>query len=214
MKVTGLELKASVQTVRLGSAAYRVVRPADPLTGWLVDRQICWNSFDGALDAHSFRALTIAWAFAARSPRTITYLPIASDGTESTALCLELVLVHHWLQLPASRWKSLRSRLGPGHVETIVLPPSAYDGREDADSWYHRENRDRFSHSVAAGTLVLAGSRPTFERDLAQLVELVEDGPAELATLPDRHVCVELAAELIHVELVGRRQAMLGPAGE
>ncbi len=212
MQVAELELRASVQVVRLGRTTYRVVRPTAPLAGWLVERLVCWSGVDGALDKHSLRALTIAWAFAARSPRTITFLPISSDGPESTAHALDLVLVHHSLQLPASRWRSVRRRLGPGHPETITLPARAYDGHEEPDWSHRRADRDRFTRTVAAGSLVLAGSRPAFERDLRQLVAMVEQGPAERAAFPNRHLCVELADRWIHVEQVGRREAKLGAA--
>ena len=178
------------------------MRPVEPLHGRIVSSRASW--FGGTIDKHALRSLALAWAFAARSPGTITYLPFECDAADSELAILDLVLVHHALQFKASHWKRIRGRLGPGRIETIALPESAYRGGVNAVPSHYRENRDRVASAVAANTLVLTGSRPAFERDLAHLRDIVENGPAERAEHPERHLCVELAERLVHLEYIGR----------
>lgn len=188
--------------MREGPAAFRVMRPVEPLRGRIVSSRASW--FGGTVDKHALRTLALAWAFAARSPGTITYLPFDTEAADSEVAVLDLVLIHHALQFKPSRWKRIRGRLGPGRIETIALPESAYRGGKNPAPSHYRENRDRVASVVAANTLVLTGSRVAFERDLANLRDIVENGPAEKAEHPERHLCIDLAERLIHLEYIGR----------
>jgi hypothetical protein len=42
---------------------------------------------------------------------------------------LDLVLLHHRLAFPPSRWKQVRSRLGTGRPHTVVLPDQVWPAR-------------------------------------------------------------------------------------
>lgn len=185
-----------VSAVRLGSRSYRVVRPARPpafagLREGRLGLQFC-------VDKHSAAMFALAWGLAARSPHTIVHLPLRAAAAADPCdwgRPLDLVLLHHSLVFPPSRWKEVRARLGAGRPHTVTLPPGTWPSRPVADhrrTW-HREYRDHLLWSVAADTLVLTGSREAYELRAEQIRELAEDGPAYLARTPNRHCCAELS---------------------
>lgn len=208
MKVTELSAPASLHRVRLGAVSYRVLRV--PLVGRLVDRPVCLTTFLSAFGKPSIQRLAVAWAFAARSPRTIVYLPITRPSWGGDCLCmpepenapdLDLVLVHHSLQLRPSAWPAIRRRLGTGHPEKIRLGETAVQATVTVPSWNRTE---RFTHTVAGDTLVLAGSRDVFTADLDALRYLVEEAPAEHARHPKLTECTEIADGLLHTAFTVR----------
>ncbi len=202
MQMSDHEIGVYVDIVRVRQTSYRVIRVARPLDGWLVQQPPGWPSFLAGLSKRSVRDLTTAWAFAARSPRTIVYLPIRSshrvgqplDGNSELILGprLHLVLVHHSLQLPPSKWKVIRAGLGRDHTDTIVLPVSAYDDLEPTGLTAERVKRDPLLLNVSAGTLILIGSRQSFVRQLGALRDLAEKGPAAQTLNPQAHCYVEI----------------------
>ncbi|GAA4918192.1 hypothetical protein GCM10023223_42910 [Stackebrandtia albiflava] len=190
-----------VHGVRLGRAEYRVVR-ADPVPARLALRDDHhWLSMYA--DRAGAERLLAMWALAARSARSLVYLPIRAgavprdtpDGVDSTAL--DLVLVHHRLQFPVSSWKRLRARLGAGELRTATTP--AHDPRVPDDLDHarrdHREYRDHLRFAVAAHTLFVIGGARAFRASGAALRGLVEEGPSYLHEYPNAsHYCVELRA--------------------
>ena len=99
---------------------------------------------------------------------------------------LDLVLLHHRLAFPPSRWKQVRSRLGTGRPHTVVLPAQAWPARLTADHRRvrYREFRDHLRWDIAADTLVLTGSREAFELEADQVRALAEECPAHRARMP------------------------------
>ncbi|WP_144119138.1 hypothetical protein [Catellatospora sichuanensis] len=190
-----------VSTVRLGEHRYRVVRSARPpafagLREGRLGAQLC-------VDKHSAAMFAMAWGLAARSPHTIVYLPLRAAAAADPCdwgRPLDLVLLHHSLAFPPSRWKEVRTRLGAGRPHTVTLPAEAWPSRPVADhhrTW-HQEYRDHLLWSVAADTLVLTGSREAYELQAAQVRELAEDSPAYLAQTPDAHCCAEIPMGVAH----------------
>lgn len=184
-----------ISTVRLGDHRYRVVRPAQPpafagLREGRLGAQLC-------VDKHSAKLFALAWGLAARSPHTIVHLPLRASAAADPCdwgRPLDLVLLHHSLAFPPSRWKEVRARLGADRPHTVTLPPGAWPSRPDADhhrTW-HREFRDHLRWTVAADTLVLTGSREAYELRAEQVRELAEDGPAQRAQTPGAHCCAEI----------------------
>jgi hypothetical protein len=184
-----------VSTVQFGGHQYRVVRPARApgfagLYEGRLGAQFC-------LDKETAMIFALAWGLAARSPRTIVYLPLRRAEFPARRLCgrpLDLVLLHHRLAFPPSRWKHVRTRLGTGRPHTVVLPGDAWPSRPVADhrrTW-HREFRDHLRWDIAADTLVLTGSREAFELEAEQVRGLAEQCPAHRARTPDAHCCVEI----------------------
>ncbi|MFC7241899.1 hypothetical protein ACFQO7_05340 [Catellatospora aurea] len=195
------EWRVLVSTVGLGGRRYRVVRAARPpafagLREGPLGAQLC-------VDKHSAAMFAMAWGLAARSPHTIVYLPLrASAAADPCAWArpLDLVLVHHSLAFPPSRWKDVRARLGAGRPHTVTLPAGTWPGRPAADhrrTWY-REYRDHLLWSVAADTMVLTGSREAYELRAEQVRRLAEDAPAYRAQEPDLHYCAEIAMGAWH----------------
>ncbi|MGI5292043.1 hypothetical protein ACQEVF_53275 [Nonomuraea polychroma] len=125
------------------------------------------------------------------------YLPLRAarpaDSVNEGQL-LDLVLLHHRLAFPVSRWKQIRARLGPGRPHRVTLPPWAFPRRPVADHrrWTYHGFHDHLRWDVAADTLFLIGSRKAFELEADPVRALVEDCPAHLANSPDTHCCAEI----------------------
>lgn len=199
MKLEGERWRTLVSTVRLGQDEYRVVRPARPVT-----HAPTYVTYFGArvlVDKAAALTLAMAWEFAMRSPRTLVYLPLRDnecewldDGDEPL---LDLVLMHHSLGFPASRWKEVRARLGPGRPHTVVSRgfPALDDLLTDDYRPLSPKYRDVLRHDVAADTLFLTGSWKAFAMEGAAWRALVEDGPREMHESPGRHVCAEITVE-------------------
>ncbi|WP_155371587.1 hypothetical protein [Catellatospora vulcania] len=195
-RLAGRAWPVLVSTVRLGDHRYRVVRPARPpvfaaLREGRLGAQFC-------VDKHSAAMFALAWGLAARSPHTIVHLPLrasaAVDPCSWWGRPLDLVLLHHSLAFPPSRWKEVRARLGAGRPHTVTLPAGTWPSRPVADhrrTW-HQEYRDHLLWSIAADTLVLTGSREAYELRAEQIRELAEDCPAHRAKTPDAHCCAEI----------------------
>jgi hypothetical protein len=150
------------------------------------------------LDKHTAVTLALAWGLAARSPHSIIYLPLRAarvpDGC-AWGRRLDLVLLHHRLALPPSRWKQVRARLGAGAPHTVTLPGSAWPTRPITDhrrSWHH-DFRDHLRWEIAADTLVLTGSREAFDLQADQVRGLAEDCPAHRSQAPGAHCCAEIS---------------------
>ncbi|WP_062437299.1 hypothetical protein [Herbidospora daliensis] len=131
----------------------------------------------------------------ARSPHSLIYLPLrgarpADSGNRERLL--DLVLLHHRLGFPASRWKQVRARLGAGRPHRVTLPPRSWRPPVDHERRDHREYRDHLRWDVAADTLFLTGSRAAFEAQLGEMRDLVEEGPAFRARHPGAHCCAEI----------------------
>lgn len=196
MRLAGREWRTSVSAVRLGPNSYRVIRPARPIAhASLYEDQL---GMQLSVDKAATVDLAFAWWLAARSPRAIVYLPLrasrSSCGEEYGGRKLDLVLLHHSLQFPVSRWKSVRARLTPAASHKVTLPPQPFRtfSRDEHRRWYHGDFHDLLRWTVAADTLFLVGSRHAYELQGDTVRELAEDSPARLATKPDRHCCVEI----------------------
>jgi hypothetical protein len=98
--LVGREWRTLVSVVRLRGDSHRVVRPARPIThASLYERR-----FGAQLSVNKAATvdLAFAWWLAARSPRSLIYLPLRSSrsscGAEYGGRRLDLVLLHHSLQ--------------------------------------------------------------------------------------------------------------------
>ncbi|MBW6433474.1 hypothetical protein KZ829_06920 [Actinoplanes hulinensis] len=146
-----------VSTVQLGGDQYRVVRPARaPKFAGLYEGRL---GAQFCLDKATAMLFAQAWGLAARSPHTIVYLPLRHAELPDQHVggrTLDLVLLHHRLAFPPSRWKQVRARLGNGQAHTVVLPSDAWPSRPVADhrrTW-HREFRDHLRWNTAADSTV------------------------------------------------------------
>ncbi|MFG1779673.1 hypothetical protein ACGFIG_24995 [Micromonospora sp. NPDC049048] len=184
-----------VSTVRLGPHRYRVVRPAQaPAFASLYEGRL---GAQFCLDQETAVMLAQAWGLAARSPHTIVHLPLRRAKLpthHAWGRPLDLVLLHHRLAFPPSRWKQVRSRLGAGRPHRVVLPGDAWPVPSTAEHerTRHREFRDHLRWDVAADTLILTGSRRAFELEADQIRILAEECPAHRARVPETHCCAEI----------------------
>jgi hypothetical protein len=194
-RVGGRKWPVMVSTVQFGCHQYRVVRPARaPSFAGLYEGRL---GAQFCLDKETAMVFAQAWGLAARSPRTIVYLPLRRanlPACHAWGRPLDLVLLHHRLAFPPSRWKQVRARLGTGRPHTVVLPGDAWPARPVADhrrTW-HREFRNHLRWDIAADTLVLTGSREAFDLEADQVRALAEECPAHRARTPGTHCCAEI----------------------
>ncbi|WP_211590473.1 hypothetical protein [Microbispora sp. H11081] len=184
-----------ISEVRLDRGEYRVVRPAQAVKhAMLYDGRL---GTELSVDKQAAIALAMAWGLAARSPHSLIYLPLRTARPADSAnqeRLLDLVLLHHRLAFPVSRWKQVRDRLGAGRPHGVKLPPQEFRRRPDADQWRwtHQGFRDHLRWDIAADTLFLIGSREAFELEADQVRALAEDCPEHFAESPDAHCCAEI----------------------
>jgi hypothetical protein len=192
MKLEGQRWRTLVSTVRLGRDEYRVVRPARPLTH--APTYLSGRGVQVIVNKAAARELAMAWEFAMRSPRTLVYLPLRhnqcacrgyGDGDEAL---LDLVLLHHSLGFPPSRWKDVRARIGAGKPHTVVSR-----GLPDVESGDSR--LDVLRHDIAADTVFITGSRQAFAVEGCSLRALVEDCPRHMHESPGTHCCAEITVD-------------------
>jgi len=172
-RLAGRKWPVLVSTVRLGQHQYRVVRAADvPRFAGLYEGRL---GAQFCLDKRTATMFALAWGLAARSPHTIVYLPLRRAQLPNPQLPdpqlpnpqlpdphaegrpLDLVLLHHRLAFPPSRWKQVPARLGTGKPHGVVLPGDAWPSRPVADhrrSW-HREFRDHLRWDIAVSAHVI-----------------------------------------------------------
>ncbi|MFJ3392482.1 hypothetical protein [Leifsonia aquatica] len=167
------------------------MRFTDPLVGSLVE----YDHYFGEIDERSFQAMTVAWALAARSPRSIIFVPATKSAEPIETV--DLVLVHHSLQLKPSNWKRLRSALGRGRPTRIQLPAEAFDPPGLHPDGYRasalfREDKDKLHYATAARTMFVTGSRVAFEDHLPQLLDVAETGYGRPGEQVWADVCVEI----------------------
>jgi hypothetical protein len=196
VRLEGREWRTLISTARLGPASYRVIRPER-----LPAHMVLHDDLAGlqcSVDKSATAELAIAWWLAARSPRSIVWLPLRTGaydcGTAPESRRLDLVLLHHSLGFRVSEWKRLRSRLAEPKVRKVTMPASTFPLRDEG--FYamrgHRGFRDRLDWTIAADTLFIVGSRLGFELEGRKLRELAEESPAALAAAPEAHCCAEV----------------------
>ncbi|MEV6972613.1 hypothetical protein [Kitasatospora sp. NPDC093806] len=158
-------------------------------------------SLDMYVDLGAAKDLAVAWALAARSRRSLVYVPLRANAAgpaglgERRGAALDLVLAHHSLGFPPSRWKAVRSRLGAGELHTAEIPESDFPGEDEID--HERRGfegwRDELRFGFAAETLFLTGSATAFRISGAAVHSLIADGPAHvLAAYSWSHECITL----------------------
>ncbi|MDR7384388.1 hypothetical protein [Promicromonospora iranensis] len=195
MKLPGIAWRTLTADVAVGGRKFRVVRPAQPPKH--APLSTGYRSHQMLVDKPSAIDLAAAWWLAARSPRTVVWLPLRQTAT-SCGSCygrrLDLVLMHHSLGLPVAAWKQARAQVRQPRPHTAVLPERPFPDLSEADyeesRW--REKHDHLRFATAADTLFLIGSRTAFELQADQLRGLVEDCPAHMAASPGTHCCAEI----------------------
>lgn len=176
-----MNLKIRVYQGRLGAEQYRVIRPANPVSGAVLADNNPWFVLE--LDAAAAFTIAGLWMLAARSRHTLIHLPIRGNTPPEPSLAtatvgeLDLVLSHHDRQFTPSRWKHLRHRLGAGAPHTISWSPN------DVPSWdeVHELNRqarqgssrrDRFHQGLHSHTLFMAGNGVAFRRTARYVLDM------------------------------------------
>ncbi|NUU21663.1 MAG: hypothetical protein HOV68_09140 [Streptomycetaceae bacterium] len=223
----GLRVKVAVQRVRVGTEEYRVISPARPLRNAVLNRAYN-DGYDMYVDRTDGRRVGTLLLLAARSPRSLVYLPLRANppvpgsGWDDHETPLDVVLAHRAVQFRASRWKRIRAviRAGntPRELRTAAVPERDLTVDGDID-WAVSGDRYVLRQHVHAETLVLSGAGGGFREAAREIFALAAQGPRVAARhriyLPggcNYHVCRCLYAwgdlrpdrEQIHVEFQPR----------
>lgn len=194
-----MEQRVRVHKVRLGGDEVRVIRPAPASARLALRDDRHW--LEMYADRGGAEQLVAMWALAARSARSMVYLPIRTnlvpDGVASDGepVSLDLVLVHHSLQFPTTSWKDVRARLGVGKPHTTATPDDDFPDENaiDYQRRNHRTYRDHLGFDIAAHTLFVVGSSTAFREHGAALRGLVDEAPSHQHRYPNAaHFCLEL----------------------
>ncbi|WP_144126347.1 hypothetical protein [Catellatospora sichuanensis] len=200
-----MRLRTLVDEVRLGPAVYRVLRPYRPLPRAALfpaggePRPHCLLMY---ADRTAAAVLHAAWALATISPRSLVCLPMRAARPPahtpfagSEAMSYDLVLLHHRLQFPLSRWKQVRARLRGGTPHTAVLPPGVLPGYEeiDHDARGYAGQRDHLRIELSGRTAFVVGSTVAFRQWGHCLRRLATGpGPDEASSCGAPHHCVSV----------------------
>ncbi|MET8623627.1 hypothetical protein ABZW30_07705 [Kitasatospora sp. NPDC004669] len=193
-----MRLRTKIHRVRLGRDEYRVITPARQTAGAFLHASPGSWFMDLHVDRRGAEDLATVWALAARSQRSLIHLPLRAN-TGPTGLPdvpaedrLDLLLAHHSLGFPPSRWKEVRARLGAGIPHTVDLPATDFPPEEAID--YERHNftgrRDQLRFAGAAHTLVVTGSPTAFRWTGSLLHGLSREAPGwRIGRRSDAHYC-------------------------
>jgi len=148
-----------------------------------------------------------AWALAARSPRSLVWIPlrgtaaptgVATSHYGNIPARLDLALVHHHLQFPLHLWKQIRHAAlrASAAPHTAALPTCDFPSvrtRWQRGYWYRSEQHDRLSFDTAAHTLFITGSRTAYLEEGAVVVEMLHQAPSFAARHPQpSHYCATI----------------------
>jgi len=205
-------MRVTIHRVRLGLEEFRIIRAANPLTrARLIGQDPARGGLQMNVDAGAARYVGMLWLLAARSRRSLIYLPLRggalpAGGTQYPLeeSSLDLVLLHHSLQFKPQHWKRLRGGLGRGAKSTVRVPPDDLpdDSAIDYDAHHHRGYRDVFHQRVHAETLFMVGSAKVFRETAGMFFDIVKHGPhyrppVELREDFNLHYCTELGEPLV-----------------
>ncbi|MFG3532704.1 hypothetical protein ACGF8B_39235 [Streptomyces sp. NPDC047917] len=200
-----LRLKVTIQQVRLGGEEYRVISPAKPLkNGAFYETR---SSYDMLVDRPDGRRIGTLLLLAARSPRSLVYLPMRTTATApgigwEDEKPFDLVLAHRAVQYRPSQWKNLRARIAAGNapreVRTASVPETDLAvGASEIEYAAPSDpaTRNLLQQHVHAETLFLTGSTTAFREAASHIFAVVKEGPPAAATrvyIPggcNYHVC-------------------------
>lgn len=196
MKLAGARWRTLHTDARVDGRTVRVVQPAR-----VPKHAALYEGYLGAqmlIDKPAAMDLAAAWWLAARSPRTAVWLPLRRSPTTCGDIWwerrLDLVLMHHSLALPVSKWKQARTQTRNPRPHTVTLPgrPFPEFSVDAVYAMHHEGYRDHLRYAFAADTLFVIGSRHAFELQARAIRNLVEDCPAHMAKKPDAHCCAEI----------------------
>ncbi|MFI6288093.1 hypothetical protein ACIBCM_25670 [Streptomyces sp. NPDC051018] len=184
-----LGLKVTVQHVRVDGEPYRVISPAAPLGNGALLHHDSDNLYNLYVDRADGRRVGALWLLAARSPRSLVYLPMRATPTPPDTgyqgeRPIDLVIAHRAVQFRLSRWKRLRARLNTVHVprstQTARVPERDMPA-EALDADYRPppdpEGRDLLDRRLHADTLFLTGTPAALRLAAADVFAVARDGP-------------------------------------
>jgi hypothetical protein len=126
------------------------------------------------------------WHLAAQSRHTVVHIPLrldrqalADSEKRFPGQPLDLLLVHHSLQFPASRWKQLRTRLdrGRSHLADTGIDMRAELADYSGHSKHGYDGNEVLDFKVHANTLVIAGSELTLFAGAYPFLDVALRGP-------------------------------------
>jgi len=178
-----LRVKIAVQRVRMEGEEFRVIRPAAPLNnGALYETG---GRYEMYVDRTDGRRIGTLWLLAARSPRSLVYLPLRATPPAPgigwrDEKPLDLVLAHKTVQFRSSRWKRLRERITAGNAPRELQTASVPEG--DLQSDHAQRTSDQLRQHVHAETLFLTGTTRTFRESARHVFAVTNEGPPAAAT--------------------------------
>lgn len=183
----GLRAKVVVRQVRLGSDEYRVIRPARAKNVRLY--ATTRNNYGLYVDRTDGRQLGTLLMLAARSPRSLVYLPLRSNpDVPGIGLPdeqpLDLVLVPRARQFRPAHWKRLRTRITAANAQRELRTASVPENDLTKDIPGDRlpsDDRYTIHQHLYAETLFLTGTSGAFRETARHVFALAADGPPRAA---------------------------------
>lgn len=188
-----MEVALTVRRARLGNREYRVLRPAVPIHSVSLRDDPSWHVL---MSTDSGEVLRIAalWRLAALSRRSLVHIPLRLDPRAMAReahwtggdQAYDLLLAHHSLQVPPSRWKEIRGALDRGrpHVAEIDIDPHP-EPHDWATARHRRQcDQDRLDIKVHANTIIFTGSETALRTGACAFTQLALLGPAAVHKEP------------------------------
>jgi len=123
-----MNLNIRVYQPHLSADQYRVIRPANPVSGAVLGDSN--PRFVLELNAHAAFTITCLWMLAARCRNTLVHVPLRGNTPPQPSLAavaagqLDLLLSHDDLQFAPHQWKRPRRRLRTGDPHTVSWNPN------------------------------------------------------------------------------------------
>jgi hypothetical protein len=101
---------------------------------------------------------------------------------------MDLLLVHHSLQLPPSRWKQIRSRLDAGRPMRADTGADPYTELVDriGKPWVAHDSHDVLDLTDHSDTVIATGSSPSLYAGAFPFLQLATWAPSGLRSNPER----------------------------
>jgi hypothetical protein len=145
---------------------------------------------DLVVDSDGATNVAAAWALAARSKRSLLYMPLRYNAERAASYVpagepMDLVLLHHTAQFQLTKWSQLQQRIKQGSPHTVTNIKVEYltDDEIDWAGHYTGEFHDQLRSWRIDNTFFVVGSTRAFRESAVLLHELVDGLAPEPATI-------------------------------
>ncbi|HCT76213.1 MAG TPA: hypothetical protein DGG94_04110 [Micromonosporaceae bacterium] len=190
-----MKLTVTEHRTRHDGRDFRVLRPNPPIRRTTLRDVGDWYMLLCTDNGEAMR-LAACWHLAGRPRQSLVHIPLRHDHDSlaqsedwwPSRLPLDLLLMHHSLQVPASQWKPIRARLDRGRprtVETGIKPQNEFE-HHVSKPWRAHDSIDVLDLNLHADTLIATGSEQSLRAGSFLFMQLAIWAPSALRANPSQ----------------------------